>query len=370
MLYKKFLEIETDLNSHFIEREEIARAIILAALAAQHVCFIGPPGTTKSLLCRRFVSLVDAPGFEWLLTNHSSPEELFGPHSIPLLEKGKYQRITTGKLPEAVFAFLDEIWNANTVLKTTLSVVNERIFHNDGAPMKCPLVSVFAASNVLPNEHERELLALWDRFLLRYVVDYIADDANFINLLKLQKIPPRPPIVSLPELHQSIEEVEKVSVPNIILEQVKDLRNQLRKEGIMASDRRWKESLGLIRANAWLDDRAEAEEGDLEILMHALWAEPEQFRTVQKVINTLVNPLNQKALEFLDMAAELHQQAMSGKDSAAALEANRGLKNLSKEIETLLQANPKSKTAKLTEVLSKITSFNKEVVTKCLGIEL
>jgi len=35
------------------------------------------------------------------------------------------------------------------VLNALLSIINERVFHNDGALVRCPLVSLFAAANDL-----------------------------------------------------------------------------------------------------------------------------------------------------------------------------------------------------------------------------
>jgi hypothetical protein len=123
----------------------------------------GSPGTAKSALVRAIAQAFGGSYFERLLTKFSTPEELFGPISLKALEQDRYERVTAGKLPEAEFAFVDEVFKANSaILNSLLTAMNERLFHNDGAPAQMPLVSLFGASNELPEG--KELEALFDRF--------------------------------------------------------------------------------------------------------------------------------------------------------------------------------------------------------------
>src|SRR5207245_7008511 len=86
------------------------------------------------------------------------------------------------KMADAPLAFLDDIYNArSSILNTILTVMNERRFHNGREVTEVPLLTLFAASNELPEDDE--LLALNDRFLLRFVVDYLAEDFRFLKRL-------------------------------------------------------------------------------------------------------------------------------------------------------------------------------------------
>ena len=48
--------------------------VLLAALAGEHVLYVGPPGTAKSELGRRLTRLCKGTFFERLLTRFSVPE--------------------------------------------------------------------------------------------------------------------------------------------------------------------------------------------------------------------------------------------------------------------------------------------------------
>src|SRR4029079_10847859 len=84
--------------------------------------------------------------------------------------------VTTGMLPEAEFVFLDELFNANSaILNNLLSVLNERVYRRGAEVHKLPLLSLFAASNQLPED--KALRALFHRFLLRCHIDTLKREA-------------------------------------------------------------------------------------------------------------------------------------------------------------------------------------------------
>src|SRR5439155_4122285 len=224
--------IRDELQQVFLERTELIEGALVALLAAQHVLVIGPPGTAKSMLadevCRR---LDGARYFQWLLTRFTTPEELFGAVSLKALEEDDYRRLTTHKLPEAHIAFLHEIFKASSsILNTILTLMNERRFHNGREVATVPLLTLFAASNELPEDDE--LLALYDRFLIRFVVDYLEEDFRFLKLLQA-----RPPdartTLSLDALEQARAEAAALPVPGDVLRTITDLRRELRGKNIV-----------------------------------------------------------------------------------------------------------------------------------------
>ncbi|MBC7340935.1 MAG: AAA family ATPase [Clostridia bacterium] len=369
----KFAAIEAELNQAYLERREVVRGLLVGLLARQHVLLLGPPGTAKSALAEDICSRIGGIYFRWLLARTSTPEELFGPVSLKALEQDSYRRVTAGKLPEATIAFLDEIWKCNSaVLNSLLSVLNERLFFNDGQPAPVPLQMAVGASNELPEDRE-ELGALWDRFGLRYVVGYIKNPAAFEAMLKGSNGGARTSLTP-EELAQAQAEAAAVKVEKVI-PFILTLRQKMAEENIAVSDRRWKMALDLVRANAWLNGWNEADANDLDVLAAALWQDPEQIPLVRRIIASVANPLDQEAVDLLDQAMEVWQEAVQApEDKATALgaEANAKLKKITKQLEGLrAEAREKGRDAtRIEETLAQVIAWNREVVAKCLGIQI
>ena len=126
----KLHDIENDLNSYFVERDQEIHGLMLGLISGSNVLFVGPPGTAKSMLVSSWAkTITDGNYFSWQLHQFSTPEEIFGPYSLALLENDTYKRITDGKLPDANIAFIDEVFKcSHGNLNAMLSILNERIF--------------------------------------------------------------------------------------------------------------------------------------------------------------------------------------------------------------------------------------------------
>src|SRR3954469_5653158 len=256
---EKLKTLREELRQMFLERGELIDGALSALVCSQHVLIIGPPGTAKSMLadeiCRR---IEGANYFQWLLTRFTTPEEIFGAVSLKALEQDDYRRVTTRKLPEAHIAFLDEIFKANSsILNAILTLINERLFHNGKEVARVPLLTLFGASNELPEEEE--LTALYDRFLLRFVVGYIAEDFRFLRMLESNKSPERTTL-TLAELLEVQNQVRQVAIPAHVYRAIADIRRQLNKKNILASDRRYRQALAMLQAHAYVDGEKKVHE--------------------------------------------------------------------------------------------------------------
>src|ERR1700755_3132700 len=177
-----FQELARQMGAQFLDKQEIIRLMTVSAIAGEHMVIVGPPGTAKPASIDMFAKLIDARYCEYLLTRFTEPNELFGPVDIAAFREGRYTRRLENMLPTAEIVFLDEIFKSNSaILNSLLHVINERKFQNGPEVVQVPLISLYAASNEVPNDDN--LAAMFDRFLVRVLSDNL-DSYHFHELMK------------------------------------------------------------------------------------------------------------------------------------------------------------------------------------------
>jgi MoxR-like ATPase len=312
-MHKHFTQLRAELMTAFPERKDVIDGALAAVLAGEHVLLVGPPGTAKSALVRAIAQAFGGTYFERLLTKFSTPDEIFGPVSLKALEQDRFARVTTGKLPEAEFGFIDEVFKSSSAtLNSLLSLINERLFHNDAAAVRCPLVSLFGASNELPEG--RDLEALFDRFLLRFDVQYLLGAANVRTVLAAGE-PTIATKLTMDDLRRAQAEIAAVKVTDETIDALLAIRDACRAEGLGASDRRWKKSLGVVRASAWLAGESKTSPEDLGILVDSLWREPKDRPKLARLVGQLSDPASMQAVEIVDAAREIATKATALKSA-------------------------------------------------------
>jgi MoxR-like ATPase len=281
------------LKPRFVGRDEVVDLIAVAAVAGEHLFLLGPPGTAKSLLVREFATAVHCRYFEYLLTRFSEPNELFGPIDLARLREGVVATVTAGMLPEAEFAFLDELFNANSaILNNLLTVLNERVYRRGAETHRLPLLSAFAASNHLPDDDA--LQALFDRFLLRCKVDPIPRPQLPALLAAGWAIERDGAINSRPADAPSADDLRVMSAAvrrtdlTPVLEGYADAVGKVRDLGVALSDRRAVKVLKLVAASAVLCGRSAANRSDLWVLRY-VWDRPEQIGPLASLVAGLLD---------------------------------------------------------------------------------
>ena len=370
----------------FFERTDAVRVVAVAMLARQHSLLLGPPGTAKSEMARELTGRVDgAVYWEILLGKFTDPKKMFGPIDVPALMRGEYTQVLAGHATQAHIAFIDEIFKCSAgALNETLGYLNERLYHPEGGgtPIRCPLLSAVTASNELPAGDDN-LAAIYDRLMVRLEVEYLADPSSFAALLRSGALPGTRPAarttVDLGALaHAITSEVPAVAVPDGILDAMGQLRTALRRREMICSDRRWKQSVRLLQASAYLDDRPAVDDSDLDVLRHVLWDSTSERRAVAEEVLTLVNPDAREALNLLEaidgLEQELDAKAGQSREHLAewgSKEANSKLAAAGRRLDAMrAQAVSAGRsTATIDEVLARREAVYGRVLTEALGID-
>ncbi|MEO7111322.1 MAG: AAA family ATPase, partial [Polyangiaceae bacterium] len=228
------------------------------------------------------------------LTRFTEPNEIFGPVDIAAFREGQYRRNTSGMLPEAEIVFLDEVFKSNSaILNALLTLLNERKYTSGGQVLKCPLISVFAASNEVPGDET--LNAVFDRFLLRVRSDNL-DAYHFSELLdrgiqqeirQMSGHVPQPVLNAkeLADLGRNFG--QRMNFSDAFLSGYKGLVFQVRAEGISLSDRRVVKMLKLFAASAFIDGRPNADASDFFVLKH-IWNNEDQADILEGIVQPVL----------------------------------------------------------------------------------
>ena len=291
-------------GKNLIERETLVELVALAAVAGEHVLIIGAPGTAKSEAVRRIAKATGGEYFEYLLGRFTEPSEIFGPVDLRKLKEGIVETETSGMLPEAEIAFLDEIFLGSTaILNTLLGILNERIFRRGHTRMKVPLRVCVGASNQLPSDES--LAAFADRFLVRLFVEPIPDPL-LENLLEggwdlaKKDFSHAANIADVDTLAQMVSSVDLSAIRPQIAQAVRIMRGA----GINISDRRAVKMQRLIASAAILDGRLNAEIKDLWTLIYAVPTH-EQQSLARDSLHELLSQTENKTLPFTAEDASL-----------------------------------------------------------------
>ena len=313
------------LNQNLYGKEEAVRLALLSAVAGESIFFMGLPGTAKSMISRRIAaafsdfykdgkfSTENGGYFEYLMNEFSTPDEICGPVDLSALNEkpSRYTRQTKGYLPSAKVAFLDEIWKSGpAILNTLLTIVNERIFHNGNEIEKVPLVSLAAASNELP-EKNRGLDALWDRFIIRVLVNPVSNEEDFFKVVDegnkelISTAELTAVLLSISDVKSWQAEIDKIELSseakNVITAIRKELvrRNNDTKhkgdESYYVSDRRWKKIVHLLKTSAFLNGRDSVDLMDCSLIEYCIWNTGKQQNETSEIIEKI---LKQNGISF------------------------------------------------------------------------
>lgn len=277
-----FNNLKKELNVALFEREEEVQILLASMVGRQHAVLLGPPGTAKSMLINLLAEAFGGRQFSTLMTRFSEPSEVFGPVSLKALEADRYERKPDGFLPTAEFAFLDEVFKANSaILNSLLGVMNERTWRNGNKQIQVPLEILVGASNEFPEDES--LNALFDRFTYRKMVGGMKSKGNLVSLLTRKETPK---VGKVDRKHLSVlrELASKVTLGDDAVSAMMMIHQDLGEAKIAVSDRRWVAAAKAVKAVTALRGSDKAADHDVSILAHVLWDDEDDVATVQGIV--------------------------------------------------------------------------------------
>ena len=376
----KMQQISVEMNQLFVERDELIKLMMLAITTGTNLLMLGPPGTAKSAITYELCGRIEnAKYFQWMLNKTSDPSEILGPFSVKEMENDKFMRITTGKLPEAHIAFMDEVFKSNApTLNALLTIMNEHIFYNDGKPVEVPLISMFGASNEPPEDESLD--AMYDRFIFRMNVQYIHDAANkkrmhsnyvdnragLLNLVNKTTI-------TLAEVQALQAAAKTVKVPKDIINKFIRLISDLDRQAVHISDRRQNECFKVMQGSAVLAGRNSVTLDDFKSLVYVLWEKEEHIPLIESSILKMVNPYDDRFKElkenFNQVKTDIESITDSSQKSKKAIESKGVIEKIASKTNKLINEATKNgkDVAEFIEFRDNMVKYNQELINAALG---
>jgi MoxR-like ATPase len=382
---QKIQAIISEQQATHYERTELVTAFWHAIIANQHLLMVGPGGTGKSFLTRDTAKRVTgAAYFEVAMDETTTPDQILGPPDIKsMVEDGKTRRVPDGMMPTAHIAFLDEFFNANgPALHSTMPLLNERIFHNNGKPVPIPLRTAFMGTNKLNSDVDQA--ALWDRVHHRHVVGYVSDRDHLHSLIDeamLRQVStyedPSFTTVTLNEIDAAHDAAMSLPVSDIAFTTFLDIKEELERNGVVVSTRRLVEAMKGVLAMAWTAGHDEVKVGDLGILRHMLWTTQDQMSVVKTVVLNACNPGEKKALDLLDELDKFkveYQQASELdeiKRNTAAIDIFKKAQRLIDEAQPLLDTATAAgaSTQRISDLIDSAGTLREKIGVECFNMD-
>ena len=312
--------IEEYINRLYVDREDAAEALNLAAITGYNVLFFGQPGTGKSAVARSFSECMGARLFVRQLHQMMGEEDINGPLDAKAFENGEWIRRIDGYYPTARLALFEEIDKVGpAVTSVLLTAWNERLYVHGDSEIRMPTLFNIGTVNAMLDDPTG---AAWDRWDIRVMFDYLGD-GDFLKMLLRDDQAPPPVVLSTEDVRDVQADVRRVHFGREPAEALREIRATLRQQGVTPSDRRYDKARRMAQASAWIDGRTEVAVGDLGVLRYNLWITPEQRKVVDECVLEVASPLAKDVLEAAgvidDLTAKLAEAAGGSKRELVSL---------------------------------------------------
>ncbi len=294
----KINAIKDGLNVNFLERKNAVDMIVLSVISGKHSILIGGPGLAKTAVLKALAGRIKGlKFFDFQMTPATKIEELLSCEGIGDSRSRNKNKIG---IDNCDIALIDEFFKGHhSTLNSLLSIMNERIFYNGNSEhVKIPLISLFASSNERPDKSsDSNLLPLYDRFLFRMEILPVRSEENFKKLLGIKdgdiekcEISKYGKEVFLQREDINIlnKKAENVEINDEILNKMYLIREELKNKQVIVSDRRWRETVKILKTAAVLNKRSYVAAEDLKMLEPSLWTYYSDIRAVRNIVGRVL----------------------------------------------------------------------------------
>jgi MoxR-like ATPase len=333
-LLTQYQDIAEFLKSQNVERDEDIDLLLLSTVSGVDALFLGDPGVGKTWMIELLVNycLTDMSLFSHLFAKDQSADEVLGPRDIMAMKNGVIARLTDGYMPDANYAYADEVFKASPpMLNPLLDLLANRVLKVGGNVKDCgQLISILMSSNELPDRED--LLAFRDRIGItkyvqpvrtpegrRRVTDIQLDfQANGLDTSTLTPL-------TLAEIHAIRAEVKQVVVNDACRQIMVDAQQKWTEAGHPPSQRRIGQMWKVIKAHAWAHSRSEVVADDFLPCQHMAWNHPDDADSARSVILEFASVFTRKAQRAREAMEPIAQsmEELRSKLEAADTESDR-----------------------------------------------
>jgi MoxR-like ATPase len=275
------------ISLNVIDREEIIKQAFFAILTGEHVLLLSKTGMAKSFLANSiFNTFSGARIFSAQASKDQTPDNYFGPYNIEEFKKGRIKHNVMGSIIEAKLVFLDEFFDASdVVLRSLLSVLNERKFINGQEQIDAAIHTAIATANYMRMNEVTE--AVLDRFTYKAIIPENSNTYSQLLIDKTYSVTMGNPeffdkkihfdqIIYLNDIIKNKNKDLKIEIPDTVYFMKNIIVNRFVGEmkkyepKFFISPRKLAKLSDFIRANALLSNRLEAQLEDIADMHLAL----------------------------------------------------------------------------------------------------
>ena len=174
------------------------------------------------------------------------------------------------------------------------------------------------------------------------------------------------PSMTMEELIQLQFFTDMVAIPDEVYETLSKIRMELRDEGIRPSDRRIKQSLSVLQAEALINQRQVVKVDDIVILENALWETFDQKDTVSLIVHSHAQDVVTRAIDSIQNEAnEVFNSMLKDNSTDTGMEATQKMKALVADLNKLKKHN-QTRSMDIDPIRDKVKSMQQEILDRIL----